>query len=186
MEQAKWARSLAGRLLEEPLPQRWAHTKGVAALAGWLISITGQDTDLLVSAAWLHDIGYSPGLVVTGFHPLDGARYLRDVEHQHERLCCLVAHHTGAVFEAEERGLADELIDEFPRQREELTDALIYCDMTTGPDGRRLSVEERLSDIYRRYGPDDIVSRSIARAAPTLTAAARAIAARERSARRGS
>jgi hypothetical protein len=31
----------------------------------------------MVMAAWLHDIGYAPELAVTGFHPLDGARFLR-------------------------------------------------------------------------------------------------------------
>ncbi|HEX3192303.1 MAG TPA: hypothetical protein VHS30_21235 [Streptosporangiaceae bacterium] len=30
------------------------------------------------AAAWLRDIGYTPGLAVTGLHALDGARYLRD------------------------------------------------------------------------------------------------------------
>jgi hypothetical protein len=35
-----------------------------------------KDGDLLVSAALLHDIGYAPDLAMTGFHPLDGARYL--------------------------------------------------------------------------------------------------------------
>jgi hypothetical protein len=179
--QVEWARTLARRLLEEPLPQRWAHTQGVASRAERLVSVTGQEADLLVSAAWLHDIGYSQDLAATGFHPLDGARYLRDVEHRDARLCCLVAHHTCAVFEAEERGLAGELLREFPRQREELTDALIYCDMTTGPDGRHLPAEERLSEIYRRYGADHIVSRSIARAAPTLAIAVGAVEERERS-----
>ena len=43
-------------------------------LGGWpKLSLT----DDLVAAAWLHDIGYAPELVETGFHPLDGARYLR-------------------------------------------------------------------------------------------------------------
>jgi len=171
MGDAQWARALAQRLLEEPLPRRWAHTQGVAGQAPSLLGVVGEDVDLLTSAAWLHDIGYAPPLVTTGFHPLDGARYLRDVEHADERLCCLVAHHTCALYEAEERGVAEDLIREFPRQRDELTDALIYCDMTTGPDGQRLSVDERLSEIFGRYGNGHIVSRSIGRAAPTLTAA---------------
>jgi integrase len=34
--------------------------------------------DLQRGKADLHDIGYSPELADTGFHPLDGARYLRD------------------------------------------------------------------------------------------------------------
>jgi hypothetical protein len=32
--------------------------------------------EVLVAAAWVHDIGYAPELLATGFHPLDGARYL--------------------------------------------------------------------------------------------------------------
>jgi predicted hydrolase (HD superfamily) len=181
MGDAEWARGLARSLLEGALPRRWAHTQGVAAQAVSVAPILGQDADLLAAAAWLHDIGYSPALVDTGFHPLDGARYLRDVEQADERLCCLVAHHTCAIFEAEERGFADELVSEFPQRRDELTEPLIYCDMTTGPDGQRLSVDERLEDIFRRYGPAHVVSRSISRAAPTLAAAVETVQVRERS-----
>lgn len=92
-----WARDLARRLLEEPLPRRWAHTQGVAQQAETLAGVLGGDADLVAASAWLHDIGYSPALVATGFHPLDGARYLRSVEHTDERLCSLVAHHSGAL-----------------------------------------------------------------------------------------
>jgi predicted hydrolase (HD superfamily) len=176
MGRAEWARALARRLLEEPLPQRWAHTQGVAAQAHRLATIVGDDADLLESAAWLHDIGYSPDLATTGFHPLDGARYLCHIETADSRLCCLVAHHTCAVFEAEERGLANELIGEFPKVRDDLTNALIYCDMTVGPQGREVTVDYRIAEICRRYGMDHIVSRSILAAAPTLVAAVHDIA----------
>lgn len=57
-----------------------------------------------MAAAWLHDIGYTPELATTQFHPLDGARYLRD-----DRVVNLVAHHSGARYEAAERGLEAEL-----------------------------------------------------------------------------
>ena len=53
----------------------------------------------------------------------------------------------------------------------ELADALIYCDMTAGPDGQRLSVEQRLAEIRNRYGSDDPVSRALVRSAPQLTGA---------------
>jgi putative nucleotidyltransferase with HDIG domain len=53
----------------------------------------------------LHDIGYAPSLVATGFHPVDGARFLR-AQGTPEVVVSLVAHHSGAVFEAEQRGLA--------------------------------------------------------------------------------
>ena len=78
---ASWAEHLAQALLQEPLPRRWAHVQGVAARARSLAPVLGADADLLEAAAWLHDIGYAPGLAVTGLHALDGARYLRDAQH---------------------------------------------------------------------------------------------------------
>jgi HD superfamily phosphodiesterase len=65
---ASWAEQLARALLQEPLPRRWAHSRGVAARARGLAPILGADADLLESAAWLHDIGYSPRLAATGLH----------------------------------------------------------------------------------------------------------------------
>ena len=55
----------------------------------------------------MHDVGYAPDLAVTGLHQLDGARYLRDSQHAGTMLCRLVAHHSCAIVEAGERGLAD-------------------------------------------------------------------------------
>ncbi|WP_245655998.1 HD domain-containing protein [Microtetraspora fusca] len=173
MTQAEWARDLARQLLEKPLPRRWAHTQGVAARAVSLAPILGDDTDTLTAAAYLHDIGYSPELVDTGFHPLDGARYLRDVVQADETLYRLVAHHSCAVNEATERGLFDVLNKEFMPERPDLMDALTYCDMTTGPDGRHLDVTERLAEIHSRYGPEHLVSRSITASTPCILAAVR-------------
>jgi len=99
MSQAHWAAEVARKFLEVPLSRRWAHVQGVAAQARSLAPILGGDADLLEAAAWLHDIGYSPKLADTGFHPLDGARYLRDVEHADPMLCRLVANHSCAIIE---------------------------------------------------------------------------------------
>ena len=52
------------------------------------------------AAAWLHDIGYAPGLALTGLHQLDRARYLRDAQRADAMLCRLVAHHSCAIVEA--------------------------------------------------------------------------------------
>ena len=166
-----WAEDTARTILQVPLPRRWAHTQGVAARARSLAPLLGSDADLLTAAAWLHDIGYAPDLADsgTGFHPLDGARYLRDVEHASDTVCRLVAHHSCSIIEASERGLAGELGREFAPARSDLTDALIYCDMITGPDGQHMPVEQRLAEIRARYGADDPVSRAIRRSAPQLT-----------------
>jgi putative nucleotidyltransferase with HDIG domain len=166
--QARWAERLARKLLEGPLPRRWAHVQGVAAQARSLAPMLGDDADLLEAAAYLHDIGYAPDLAKTGFHPLDGARYLRDVAHADPRLCSLVGQHSCAGIEAHERGLADDLAREFPRVDAVLEDALAYCDMTTTPSGHVVTVRDRLSEIVERYGPGDIVTRFIHKAEPDL------------------
>jgi hypothetical protein len=175
MRQADWAREVARTLLEAPLPRRWAHVQGVARQARSLAPILDADAGLLESAAWLHDIGYSPEIVVTGFHPLDGARYLRDEHHVDVVLSALVAYHSCAVNEAEDRGLAGELAAEFTPASRILSDALTYCDMTTTPDGRPVEVESRLSEIQARYGAGHLVTRFIQRSSAHLIDAVRTI-----------
>jgi putative nucleotidyltransferase with HDIG domain len=163
-----WAIHLSQALLQESLPRRWAHVQGVAARARSLAPVLGADAELLEAAAWLHDIGYAPGLTVTGLHALDGARYLRDAEHADAMLCRLVAHHSCAIFEADERGLADVLGLEFEPAPYALSSVLTCCDMTTSPDGEFVPVERRLAEIHHRYGPRHLVSRSIQRATPMI------------------
>ena len=167
---------LAGRIEEaelgDALPRRWAHSQGVAARAAEVGRILGKDADLLVAAATLHDVGYAPRLAATGFHPLDGARFLRNQHGADERLVRLVANHSFALLEAEERGLRDELAAEFPLLDEPLlVDALVYCDMTTTPDGGRTTAEERVAEVVGRYGADSIVGRFIRQASPEIFAA---------------
>jgi len=163
-----WAERLARTMLEQPLRRRWAHVQGVAARARSLASTVGEDAELLEAAAWLHDIGYLPELAQTGLHSLDGARYLRDTQHADPLLCRLVAHHSYAVIEAEERGLARVLTREFAPPPQKLADALTFCDMTTSPDGQQVTVNRRLAEIHDRYGSGHLVSRSICRATPFI------------------
>ena len=165
---ASWAEDLAQALLQVPSPRRWAHVQGVAARVLSLAHVLGADSDLLHAAGWLHDVGYAPGLAVTGLHALDGARYLRDVHQADAMLCGLVVHHSCAIVEAEERGLADVLALEFEPAPYALSSALTYCDMTTSPDGELVPVGGRLAEIHRRYGPGHPVSRSIQRATPMI------------------
>ncbi len=180
MELAEWAERTACDLLKDPLPRRWAHTQGVAAKARTLSDLLGEGAELVEAAAWLHDIGYTPDLHNTGFHPLDGARYLRDVEDAEPLLCRMVAHHSCALMEAEERGLSAELVREFRPPPRDLAESLIYCDMTTSPDGRPTAVSDRLAEIRQRYGPGDAVTRAITRSTPTLEAAVQRVEAKLR------
>jgi HD superfamily phosphodiesterase len=103
-----WAAAHAAELLVGP-PARWTHTEGVARQARLVAQSlpSREDGDVLVAAAFLHDIGYAPAIRRTGFHPLDGAIHLRALDH--ERLARLVAFHSGSSWEAELRGLEREL-----------------------------------------------------------------------------
>jgi hypothetical protein len=166
------AKSLAGRLLEGELPRRWAHTQGVAERARTLSTMLGERATVVEAAAWLHDIGYSPAIAATGFHPLDGARYLRDVVKADESICQLVAHHSGALVEAEERGIT-ELAAEFPPPDKRLLEALTYCDLTASPDGVQVPVDARLSEILTRYPGEHVVHRAVTRSQPALRRAAK-------------
>lgn len=166
------ARSLCRSLLETELPRRWAHCQGVARQAADIDHALGDHGAVVESAAWLHDIGYATPLASSGFHPLDGARYLRDSAFGDRLLWTLVAHHTCALVEAEERGIDGVLAAEFPIDDVDPTAvaALTYCDMTTGPDGQLVDVDQRIAEILSRYPPDHVVHRSVTRAAPILRA----------------
>jgi putative nucleotidyltransferase with HDIG domain len=165
------AATLAESYLANALPTRWQHVQAVAAKASRLAThMSPEDGDAVVAAAWLHDVGYSSVVADTGPHALDGARQLlRDG--MPPRVAALVAHHSCAAFEASERGLSGQLTAEFPNEESAVTDALWYADMTTGPDGRTLTVFDRLAEIRSRYGPEHLVSRFWDRAQPTLAAA---------------
>jgi putative nucleotidyltransferase with HDIG domain len=175
MRDIAWARELARKALQDTLPRRWEHSLGVGKRAEMLAPILGKDAELLAVSAYLHDIGYAQDLVDTGFHPIDGARYLRDVHGADELLCRLVAHHTCAEIEAGDRGLLDILQGEFPKQRPDLVEALTYCDMTTSPDGIAVEAVDRLAEIRQRYGPEDAVTATIAKATPCILSAVHVI-----------
>lgn len=163
------ARDLARGLLSEALPRRWAHVQGVARQAESVATALGEP-GTLIAAAWLHDIGYAPAVKDTGFHPLDGARYLRRLGVD-EDVVCLVAHHTCALAEAAERGLDGVLVSGFAAGDPVLHDALCFADMTTSPDGELVDAADRLAEIQARYGPGDLVTRFIDRARPEILAA---------------
>ncbi len=172
------ARVRVARFLAEDLligcGDRWAHTVGVAKRAAELTTAVGvADRDVLLVAAWLHDIGYSPRVVRTGFHPLDGALYLQE-RGWPARICALVAHHSGARFLAPALHLADELAA-FPDERSAVSDALTYADQTTGTQGRPMPMGERIADMLRRHGPQSVNALVHHDRGPHLYAAARRV-----------
>jgi putative nucleotidyltransferase with HDIG domain len=172
------ARALAGSLLIA-LPDRWQHTMAVAARAEELTgAVAPDDRQVLLAAAWLHDVGYSADIATTGFHPRDGARFL-DREGWPPRLCALVAHHSGARFVARSLGLHLQM-STYRDERSPVTDALAYADQRVGARGEPLSIEERLADMLRRHGRGSPQAAVHEIRAPYLRAAAERVEQRLR------
>jgi hypothetical protein len=159
----------ARNLLAVQLPTRWRHVVQVAHRTEVLWGEHGTPIELL-AAGWLHDIGYSPEIASSGFHPLDGARFLRR-EGWPTTICDLVAHHSYADIEADRRGVGDELRAEFQSVPGPLRDVLWAADATTGPDGQPMTLDERAAEVGARYGAGHLVSECMLAIKPELAAA---------------
>ena len=80
-------------------------------------------------------------------HALVGAAFLADLGL--DDVAPLVAHHSGARFEAGLLGIAiPGAWDPDPR----LLDILTFLDRTTGPDGRVVSLDQRRAELVARFG----------------------------------
>lgn len=157
---------LAAELLDG-VGTRLLHTRGVAGRAEALAAgFADEDARVLVVSAWWHDVGYSPALAETGFHPIDGAHHALRCG-LGERVAALVAHHSGARFEAAARGLGDQLA-RFRREVSAVDDALVAADLTTSPTGQPVTFDERIEEILARYGPDHVVHRVVSRSQHAL------------------
>ena len=156
-----WARKNAADLLAEQLPRRWRHVQAVALRVKTLESLLGDEIELLEAAALLHDIGYSPSIIDTGLHALDGARHLAKIGAP-SRLCGLVAFHSAARWDAELCGLTAQLA-EFHDEESLLKDGLWWADMTTGPDGQMMTFVQRMAEVRDRLGEDSLAYQGIQR-----------------------
>lgn len=178
LECVNWSAENSASLAQELVGAsgaRWDHTCGVSrTAASWRHA--GWISENVVSAAWLHDIGYAPGLVRSGMHAVDGAAYL-DLHGAPKLVVSLVAFHTGAEYEADERGLIDKLI-QFDRPPQDDLDILILADLVTSPDGSKVCVRDRLDDIFDRYEAQHPVHRAVTRSREYLEESAARAASR--------
>ena len=179
MEEGGWAGQgpLAGRArrvaeaLLGGMGNRWGHTVGVARRAAELaVAVRPGDRDVLVAAAWLHDIGYAEPVVDSGFHPLDGARHL-DRSGWPRRVSALVAHHSGARLVAGVSGFGAEL-DAYSQEEGPVADALTYADQTVDSTGQSVTLAHRMADVLRRHGPASANARIHHLRGPLLLAVA--------------
>ena len=141
-----------------------ARAEGLSGLA----KLNGEARDRVRMAALLHDIGKTPLYRKTDFHPIDSANAA--VSMGRGDLCELIAHHTGARFEVQLRGITIP----WPWRGGDEADILMLADLTTSVNGRALSLSERRLEITIRLGPDSLQARALESVWPlTATAAAR-------------
>lgn len=161
---------LVARSLVGDLHPRWAHVQAVGRCAEELCEAASLPKRVAV-ASWLHDIGYGRSIASSGFHPLDGARFLAERGAPKE-VIQLVAWHTGAGFEAQERGLLGDL-DAFAKPPADELDALTMIDLATSPTGEPILDVERIAEILSRYEGGHPVHEAVESSRVSLLASSR-------------
>lgn len=152
---------------------RQAHSLAVGRRADQLAidhDLPEPDRLLVVDAAYLHDIGYSRHCAATGWHPLDGARWLT-ANGWPAPICRLVLWHTASWHEGQLRGLYAAAVDEYgpPSSTGSVLDAIIAAaDLTTDPGGQPTTIDARLAEVRHRYPADSLVVRALDLAEPNM------------------
>jgi hypothetical protein len=180
------ARTLARSLLADD-PGRLAHVRGAGLIAGMAAeALRVAEPEALAAAAWLHDIGYAPALVRTGFHPLDGALFLAR-EGWPEQVVLLVAHHSHAAILAPYFGVHHHMAL-LEHARGPADDIITFSDLRAGPNGLGTDPRARIGEMRRRHAGCTFVPEAVRedRYRMLLTAADRVEAALNRATRGGS
>lgn len=155
------------KFVEESLsdnPQRVLHILKIAHQvreSAIKLGLKGADLDFADCAALLHDIGYWKPIAITGFHPIDGARFL---EQQGEHnLASLIVGHSCSVEEGELLGFT-----EIKFSSDIIAKLITYWDVQVKQGGEVVSYKERFTDIISRYGADSIVGKANIKAKPRI------------------
>lgn len=142
-------------------PQRFRHVHSVWRRAADLRHVgpawlEPPASDRLELAALLHDVGRALDPDDTEPHGFVGARLL-DSLGLHD-VAPLVAHHSGARFEAAARGMSDR--DWWSADEPDLLAMLTFLDRTTSANGDTVSLDRRRHDIAMRYGERSLQLRT--------------------------
>ena len=159
-------------------PQRFRHLHTV-----WRRAVALRDLDLpwlepamadrLELAALLHDVGRALDSDDTEPHGFVGARFLDELGL--DNVAPLVAHHSGAHFEAAARGMSDR--DRWITTEPDLLAILTYLDRTTSETGEHVSLAERRHDIATRHGEGSLQLRIFEATMPEVRRAQKLLSA---------
>lgn len=116
----------------------------------------------------LHDIGYAPRFRRTGYHPIDGALAAMELGYTDYRLILPILFHSYSAERAKLEGIPEiaafyDRIKPFRRIRgiKRHLNSITYADLTTGPAGETMTLQERIDDIRSRYPEQHPAYRSI-------------------------
>jgi len=135
------------------------------------LRLSDDERALCEVCALAHDLGKVDALRTTGtdFHPIDGAAFA--VACGEPRLAALIAHHSGARYEAALRGLTIP----YPYEDSIVNQIVAVVDASTLQSGLVVPIVERLRDIVDRHGPESPPVRAMQAFWPELVAAVQAI-----------
>jgi len=111
------------------------------------------DVNEAYCAALLHDVGYIEEIATTSFHPLDGANFL--CEKGYQRLAELILGHSNSPEQAKLKNIAGVYAsDDISAQ------LITYWDTQVLQGGKLVSYQDRLKEIYSRYGENSPVTKA--------------------------
>lgn len=138
---------------------RYKHIIGVINLAKEIENTISFNGDL-IQAALYHDIGYSDSLQYTKFHPIDSA-LKAEADNISPNIKNAILCHTGARGEANLINKDLMIYYKFIEEDFKLANFLTYCDTHINSKGEKVSLNERLNDIYERYDKNHYVYKNI-------------------------
>jgi hypothetical protein len=145
---------------------RFQHILGVVRCMKLLLprlDIPNPWKPALLSACYLHDIGYSPNLRQFQFHPLDGAIFAHEHGFSKPVVAAILFH--SCAFEQVQQTRPDLIevykINEPLLDKQDLyfIDLVTYCDLHTSSTGQLITFPERVKEVVERYGEDHEVSK---------------------------
>lgn len=155
------ARSLAASFLRDQ-PGRYRHVEGAARAAAQVVTHLSNlevSRGRLIAAAWLHDIGYASEVRASGFHPLDGAEFLREGGWDGE-VTRLVAHHSHARLLAPYYGVEAHL-SRFAPIHGLAADVVTFADVVSGVSGTGVTVADRIAELRARTSADASIPEEV-------------------------
>lgn len=121
----------------------------------FFLFLDNKTRQLAIDCAYLHDIGYSEKVKDTGFHPYDG--YLFCLEKGYDpSIAKIVLLHSGSFSQMLlNRNHLEEIyhkaINTLTAKEKLILDLVSFCDTHINGYGKRVSLSERVNDIYERH-----------------------------------